>query len=539
MDRLVAARKLVAELVKNEQLEVRRAEIVGRDLAQLVETLGRPPSGAELEGWLGEHAQVTELYAGTNLLDELVHRYLTPPPPSGEASAAEARHPELERQLREDPAAAELYPVYADWLQERADPLGELIALGIAATTGTDDDRARFERHLKLHEARFLGGLARELTNGVRLHWRHGMVHALEELLGLQPRRWQALLRLRVCDFVQSITLHRGCSPELDAAIAEHAAESLRALTLDSFHGPLPARLMQRDLRSLAVSGGGIPLDPGTFPASLERLELRVQQLAAGDASSLPLSIRELHLALTAPLVASLAGARLPRVERLTLTVDATTAPLVPALLESIELPALTRLAIGDGRLDAKTFGALAQLPLAARLTSLALTNLELSDEAMRGIARARGAFPALAELDLSHNELSRDGLALARELAPSVISRRQHKRGSGLERRLGRWAGSRLQVAEGIADPEAWRDAGVDGDLRWARYRGEQAYELFVTADLQRYGCTCPSRFQPCKHVVALALVAERAGLPEVAAGGIEERVTGERRERFDAVWE
>jgi uncharacterized protein (TIGR02996 family) len=539
MDRLVAARKLVAELVKNEQLEVRRAEIVGRDLAQLVETLGRPPSGSELEDWLGKHAQVTELYAGTNLLDELVHRYLTPPPPSGQGNLAEARHPELERQLREDPAAAELYPVYADWLQEHADPLGELIALGIAATHGTDDDRARFERHLKLHEARFLGGLARELANHVTLHWRYGMVHALEELLELPPPRWQALLRLRVCDFVQSIKLHRGCSPALDATLAEHAPESLRALTLESFNGPLPARLLQRDLRSLAVAGGGIVIGPGTFPASLDRLELRVHQIATGDGSPLPLSIRELHIALTAPLVASLAGVRLPRLERLTLSIDATTAPLVPALLESIELPAVTHLAIGDSRLDAKIFSRLAQLPLAARLTSLALTNLELTDEAMQVIARARAAFPALAELDLSHNELSRDGLAIARDLAPSVISRRQNKRGSGLERRLGRWAGSRLQVAEGIADPEAWRDAGVDGDLRWARYRGEQAYELFVTADLQRYGCTCPSRFQPCKHVVALALVAERTGLPEVSAGSIEDRVTGERRERFDAVWE
>jgi hypothetical protein len=44
MDQLVAARKLIEELVKEEQIEVRRAEIVGRDLAKHVEALGRPPT---------------------------------------------------------------------------------------------------------------------------------------------------------------------------------------------------------------------------------------------------------------------------------------------------------------------------------------------------------------------------------------------------------------------------------------------------------------------------------------------------------------
>lgn len=526
MDRGIAARRLVAELVKDEQLEVRRAEIVGRDLARLVETLGRPPSGDELEDWLGRHAQVTELYAGPGLLDELVERYLTTPPSGEPASAAEARHPELERQLREAPDHGELYLVYADWLQERADPLGELIALGVAATRGTEGAGARFERHLKLHEARFLGGLARQLAHRVALRWRHGLVHAIEEVGELPPPRWRELLRLRVCDVVQAITLRRACTAELDAAIGEHAAGTLRALTLEASSGRLPERLLRRDLRSLTVAGGRVAIGPGTFPASLERLELRVQDVAVEGGAPLRIPVRELHVALTPPLAAFLAGVQLPRLERLSLAVGAAAAPALPALLEGLELPALTHLAICDGRLDPRTFGELATLPLAARLSSLALTNLELTDEAMRAIARARGALPALAELDVSHNELSRDGLAAARELAPGVISRRQHRRGAGMEQRVRRWAGSRLQVAEDIAEPEAWRDAGVDGDVRWARYRGGDEYELFVTADLQRYGCSCPSSIQPCKHVVALALIAERTRLPEASSGGIEDRV-------------
>jgi hypothetical protein len=65
-----------------------------------------------------------------------------------------------------------------------------------------------------------------------------------------------------------------------------------------------------------------------------------------------------------------------------------------------------------------------------------------------------------------------------------------------------------------------------VDGDIRWGRYRGEAEYELFVAADLSRFGCSCPSDLQPCKHVVALALVAERTPLSKAPSHGIETRV-------------
>jgi len=86
--------------------------------------------------------------------------------------------------------------------------------------------------------------------------------------------------------------------------------------------------------------------------------------------------------------------------------------------------------------------------------------------------------------------------------------------------------AGTRLQAAEEIADPKAWRRAGIDGDIRWARYRGEAEYELFIAGDLSRYGCSCPSTIQPCKHVIALALIAERTPLSPAPSNGVETRV-------------
>ncbi|MEO8698482.1 MAG: TIGR02996 domain-containing protein [Kofleriaceae bacterium] len=521
MDRVVAARKLIGELVKAEQIEIRRVEIVGRDLAALVETMKRPPTGQELGEWLDDHAQVTELYAATTLLDELVDRYLTDP----EAAVTEARHPELERQIREAPDQIGPYQVYADWLQEHADPLGELIALGVASASGSEDETVRFERHLKRHEVYLLGGIAGQLAGRIALTWRNGLVRAIDEAgEAIAPAVWEKLLGLRVCELVESITLRRPCPAGVDAAIAGAAPESMRAVVLEASVATLPMSLMQRPLRSLVVQGAyQLVLEQRTLPVSLERLELRVPGLTS--VVPLELGIRDLDVVITEATAAFLRTTRLPRVERLTLQLDGASAASVPALLEALALPALTHLAIGDGQLDLVTFTALAKLPLASRVTSLGLVNLELTDETIAPIAGTRG-FTALAELDVSFNELSREGLSTARELARTVTSSRQHRRGQRMERRVRTFAGNRLQAAEAIADPKAWRRAGIDGDIRWARYRGEAEYELFIAADLSRYGCSCPSTMQPCKHVVALALIAERTPLSPAKSNGIEARV-------------
>jgi hypothetical protein len=255
------------------------------------------------------------------------------------------------------------------------------------------------------------------------------------------------------------------------------------------------------------ISTGKLRIEQHTLPGSLERLELRVAQLDVELPLTLP--VRELHVSLHA----------LP-------------AGRIVSLLEEIALPSLTHLTLGDGLLDPKLFGRLGRLPIAKQLTHLGLTNLELADDTIQAMARTKTEFAALAELDVSFNELTKDGLAIAKQLAPVVTSKRQNKRGNGAEKRVRRFAGSRLTVAEDIADPKLWKRAGVDGDVRWGRYRSEVEYELFITADLSRYGCSCPSSIQPCKHVVALALVAERTQLPEASSGGIEERVARRRQE-------
>ena len=523
MDRVVAARKLIGDLVKLDQIKVRRIEIVGRDLAKLLETLKQPLTGQELGEWLEEHPQISELSASTAVLDELIDRHFRDP--DATATITEARNPDLERQVREDPESSSPYVVYADWLQERADPLGELIALSVASANGHDNDIGRFERHLKRHDTYFLGESAHEITSRVVLQWRFGFVQSIDALGDLDVVTWQRLLGLRVCELLESITLRRPCSAAVDAAIAAAAPATMRALTLESIEGSLPSHLLRRPLRSLSVRATPTPFAVArdTFPPTLERLDLYVFNVRALE--PLELAVRDLSVLTMDANIAFLLETKFPRLERLALDLAHTAAAAV-SVLENIHAPSLTHLTLRGGSLDHETLRCLAALPLATRLRSLGLVGLGLTDDTIGPIAATRG-FSALEAVEVSHNELTGKGLELARSLAPTVTSTRQRRRGHHAEQRVRAFAGSVLQAAEQIADPKEWRRAGIDGDIRWGRYRGEADYELFIAADLSRYGCTCPSTIQPCEHVVALALISERTGLRAAPSNGIEIRVT------------
>ena len=241
------------------------------------------------------------------------------------------------------------------------------------------------------------------------------------------------------------------------------------------------------------------------------------------------LDIRELQVTLTAPLARQLTASRLPRVERLIVVEPG--ADLAEALA-GLVLPALTHLELRDGHLDVAAIALVTKLSLAGRLTALSLINVALGDSQAAALAALRAGFPNVTAFDVSQNEFTRTGLAALAAFSP--ISTRQHRAGTSAERRIRTFAGSRLVAAEGITDPKLWRNAGLDGNVRWARYRGEDLYELFITTDLRRYGCTCPSSIQPCKHVVALALVAERSPLRAAPSEGIEGRV-----DRYDRITE
>lgn len=507
MDKVVAARKLIGDLVKADQIAVRRVEIVGRDLVAHLATLARPPSGQDLGEWLEEHPQVEELSASTAVLDELVERYLRDP---ANEVVTPARDAALEAQLADDPTA---YQVYADWLQERGDPFGELIALGI------DGNVERFERHLKRHAAYFLGELADEPR--VRLAWRHGFVREIDALGELEPPLWERLLGLRACERLEAITLRRPCSDAVATVIAGAAPASMRAMVFESVAGALPLPLLRRPLTSIAVRATPAAFELVTLPPSLVQLDLQVLRLARVPPE---LAVRALSIYATEANLTMLSNAALPQLAHLTLYLIGTDDMI--GGLARLATPALSQLTLrGDAGLDVPMFQRLAALPIAGRVRSLGLIGGGITDDTIGAFAATRG-FAVLEEIDVSDNELTRPGLDAARGLAPKVTSTRQRRRGHAAERAVRLFAGATIGDAEKIADPAAWRRAGIDGDIAWARYRAELDHELFVARDLSRYGCTCESHASPCAHVVALALIAARTSLPAARSNGIETRV-------------
>jgi hypothetical protein len=82
-------------------------------------------------------------------------------------------------------------------------------------------------------------------------------------------------------------------------------------------------------------------------------------------------------------------------------------------------------------------------------------------------------------------------------------------------------FAGSsaRFGAGEAVAVPARWSPAGASGRAVWGRYHGSGAEPYDVAVDHVEVGarCSCPSRVNPCKHVVGLLVLWVRG---HVAAG-------------------
>jgi uncharacterized protein (TIGR02996 family) len=541
MSFLVGARAMLAELEQRDELELRRGPALARKLAALVEGLGRAPRGSELEEFLEAQPQVDELFASLETLEESAHRHF-----AGlfvAKALVEAHHPELEAQLLANLDQPDAYLVYADWLQEQGDPLGELIALGVAADSGGDSEQARAGRFLAQHRDHLLGGAAKAPAERLTLHWRYGLVHRVEASKVDDVELWRQLLSRPVARFVQHVELgaYRGGAYEgadYDAEVFEllgaGLARSLRSLTLHRLGTlELPPTLLDSELRELALIDGHRLVLPPRWPPRLERLCLDVAQLALPEGRQLGLAdgarepvalpIRQLRLRATEQTDRWLALLQLDELASLELDVGGCqdVAKAIERLLGDRELPALHALTVTHGRADGTVVSAVAALDCAPQLCSLGLTGLQLRDAAMVTLLRERERFERLEALDISDNELTAAGVESAREVAAKVESRRQDRAGTARHGKLRRFAGSRFEVARGIADPdgEGWLETGQQREILWARYRGGARYELWVQRDLRGFRCSCPSSIQPCKHVVALLLIDEQSPLPHLSA--------------------
>ena len=97
----------------------------------------------------------------------------------------------------------------------------------------------------------------------------------------------------------------------------------------------------------------------------------------------------------------------------------------------------------------------------------------------------------------------------------------------------------ARFGAGEAVAVPACWSHLGAGERALWGRYHGTGAEPYEVALDHEHVvpRCTCPSRQQPCKHVIGLLVMWVRGQVPDaVEPADVASWVDRERRRRADA---
>ena len=338
-----------------------------------------------------------------------------------------------------DPAA---YLVYADWLQSRNDPRGELITVQHARLTAdTPELRKREAQLLEGHADALFGRLAPLLKPdaGLSVTWHLGFLKSVRvgrasydsaldvgETLG-------AVLALPVAEHLEAITIglceepdgEGDCQGAIDAVV-EAKPRALKSLFLGDFEsdqsdisatqvGDLTSLYAAvPGLRSLKLRGAGATLDQIVLP------ELREFTFESGG--------------LGEDCVSAICKARWPKLERLTVWFGSDNYgsegdfSMLEPLLRGRGLAQLKHLGLANCEFITGNIEPLAKAKVLAQLESLDLSLGVLGDEDAEAFVRQADAFKHLGQLDVSENFLTQRGLWLLRKVVPGLVSRSQNK---------------------------------------------------------------------------------------------------------------
>lgn len=335
-----------------------------------------------------------------------------------ELGVDEARSPELEQAIEDNPLDEQRLLVYADWLQGRNDPRGELITVQHALSR--EKDPGEFLRYRKAEQSLlqrfapyFYGERFKDYFHLARLQWRLGffgvvsidldavakeadVAEVLSALFDAPSARFLHELRLQVRE------LDLQAAGVLRALAGENRPRALVALALGEL-GRRPSCELgdvsslwpaNHRLRRLELSARSVELGAPRLP-ELERLELRsvgaelLRAVALGEWPALG------HLALsfdrqsTSPAeLGFLLEGRLPRLRRLGLlgAPEALTDAVLPELADSRALASLEVLDLSFSQLGGAAVGVLQQRPdRFGHLKRIVLTGARLHGRATAG----------------------------------------------------------------------------------------------------------------------------------------------------------
>jgi uncharacterized protein (TIGR02996 family) len=343
---------------------------------------------------------------------------------------------ELVAAIERDPYDARSYAVYGDWLQQRGDPRGELIALQLAAAEDPTLAVAA-DKFLVRHRNHFMPGSTRE-----SLRWRNGFIRritispfakrkadVLQEILGHPSGRFVAELAI---GYDQPEI--GGLQGVIDVLALEPRL-ALRDLRIGAAYLDPDGSMMQDDQwghTAMRAAVGRLDELWAALPR-LARLSVAGHPFQLGTIDA-PALVRA-HLvtfAMSDQNARSIANARWPELERLDVrygSVEVRVTAILDALrrlLERTDMPKLAHLGITGADFADELCDMLATMPVVRQLRELDLSRGQLTDMGAARLAAHPDAFSHLDVLDVSANQLTTAGIEAVRGLAKTVVTRDQ-----------------------------------------------------------------------------------------------------------------
>lgn len=317
----------------------------------------------------------------------------------------------LEARIVDDPEDVDAWQVYADYLQKLGDPVGDLIALQLAAErdpvgkTRTPAQRA-FTRAFGKHAPRLLGtliehGASTADPSAPPMIWKRGVLRRVE--LGLRPNRESALEVIAPqAKHLAALLPHPAARllGELSIRCPTQADAAAVIVLLVAHRPPLhELELFARaDLGDLSELWDALPrlrrVTIGAYAFDLGELELPHARRA--EFLSLTLSPRSMR---------AIARAPWPHLERLEIRFGGNDLPphaamsdLAP-LLQRTDMPALTVLKLRGVPYAGAALREIADGPLAGQLTLLDVKGGNYNPHDLAFVAARKERFPNLREI--------------------------------------------------------------------------------------------------------------------------------------------
>jgi uncharacterized protein (TIGR02996 family) len=373
-----------------------------------------------------------------------------------------ARSPDLEAKLIEDPSDVDAYLVYADFLQTKGDPRGELITLFHRGKV--DEAEAFLEEHadelygpLKNYRTTFDG------SDEKAFEWRLGFIRKAtlsydsnsadevevegDEEVALE-KGLAALLTHPSGMFLEELVVPMNMLDDgayfeaIVKTIAEHGAPALRRLRIGEFTHAGPGGGENDYEYEISWTSLG---DASGLWKAVPRLRHLVLQVGLGGTSAdstkdilgsidLPL-LQHLEVitgGMAKDCLQSFAEAKLPALERLDLWLGSSSYGFeggiehVEKILEGTNLPKLRRLGLMNTEIADEICERLPSAKILPRLEELSLAHGTMSDAGAQALARGAPAFAHLSLIDLSDNNIGDDGIAGLAALGSKVTTGKQ-----------------------------------------------------------------------------------------------------------------